>query len=110
MKVFRIPEGLPKVIDHRDLIIKQPTVLPYVTAGVNDLLGACVRSPECFSSIKFRLLVQYQCVFLQYIWSTPSSAAVNTLSSCSYFQVLMCTVFKTSDTVLLRSLIFITNA
>lgn len=50
--------GLPKIIDHRDLIIKQPAVLPYVTAGVNDLLGACLRSPDCFSSIKFRLLAQ----------------------------------------------------
>lgn len=46
--------GLPKIIDHRDLIIKQPTVLPYVTAGAsynmwgNYLLGACLHSPNAF--------------------------------------------------------------
>lgn len=46
--------GPSNIIDHRDLIIKQPTVLPYVTAGVSykmwgkHLLGTCLHSPSAF--------------------------------------------------------------
>lgn len=54
MKVKTLTVGLQKIVDHRDLIIKQPTVLPYVTAGVSynmwakHLLDACLRSLSAF--------------------------------------------------------------